>query len=106
MTWFRARLRCAMTAEAVARRRVIVSFAARTRRRRLPGRWLLDARASEITTRIRSTSRPRLAAVVTVDCLGDDPSELMGESVASMPVEPISFEYVFGPEEVVLPPSF
>ncbi len=48
----------------------------------------------------------RLAAVVMLDCLGDDPGVLMGESVTIMPVEPVGFEHVFRPEEVRPPPSF
>jgi len=48
----------------------------------------------------------RLAAVVTLDCLGDDPGVLMGESVTIMPVEPVGFEHVFRPGEVLPPPSF
>ena len=48
----------------------------------------------------------RLAAVVTLDCLGDDPGVLVGESVTIMPVEPVGFEHVFRPGEILPPPSF
>ena len=48
----------------------------------------------------------RLAAVVTLDCLGADPSVLAGESVPIMPAEPVSFDRVFRPEEVMPPTSF
>jgi len=47
-----------------------------------------------------------LAAVVTLDCLGADPSVLAGESVTIMPAEPVSFDHVFRPEEVMPPASF
>ncbi len=48
----------------------------------------------------------RFAAVVMLDCLGDDPGVLMGESVTIRPVEPVGFEHVFRPGEVRPPPSF
>jgi len=47
-----------------------------------------------------------LAAVVTLDGLGDDPGVLVGSSVTIMPVEPVGFEHVFRPGEVLPPPSF
>ena len=72
----------------------------------MPGRWRLDARGKEVTTEDTQYVETRLAAVVTLDCLGDDPSVLMGESVTIMPVEPVGFEHVFRPGEVVPPPSF
>ena len=48
----------------------------------------------------------RLAAVVTLDCLGAEPSVLEGEPVTIMPAEPVSFDPVFCPEEVLPPASF
>jgi hypothetical protein len=39
----------------------------------------------------------RLAAVVTLDGLGDDPGVLVGSSVTIRPVEPVGFEHVFRP---------
>jgi len=48
----------------------------------------------------------RLAAVVTLYCLGADPSVLAGESVTIMPADPVSFDPVFRPEEVMPSASF
>jgi hypothetical protein len=48
----------------------------------------------------------RLAAVVTLDCLGDDPGILMGGLVTMVPSEPVHFDHDFRPEEVPPPPSF
>ena len=54
----------------------------------------------------RQSGETRLAAIVTLDCLGADPSVLAGESVTIMPAEPVSFDRVFRPEEVMPPASF
>jgi hypothetical protein len=48
----------------------------------------------------------RLAAVVTLDCLGSDPAVLEGAAVSVRPSEPVGFDHVFRPEEVLPPPSF
>lgn len=48
----------------------------------------------------------RLAAVVTLDCLGADPDVLEGEIVSIVPSAPLGFEHEFRPEEVMPPPSF
>lgn len=48
----------------------------------------------------------RLAAVVTLDCLGDDPEVLEGRTVTILPSEPVHFGHAFRPEEAIPPPSF
>lgn len=48
----------------------------------------------------------RLAAVVTLDCLGADPGVMESAAVAIMPSEPVRFDHGFRPEEVFPPPSF
>ena len=97
MTWFGARLRWAVMAEAEGLRRWEAAFArALTIGRARQGGQ--DEEAQYVET--------RLAAVVTLDCLGDDPSVLMGESVAIMPIESVGFEQVFRPGEVLPPPTF
>ena len=48
----------------------------------------------------------RLAAVVTLDCLGDDPEVLEGRTVSIPPAAPVQFDHVFRPEEAIPPPSF
>ena len=103
MTWFGARLRWAVMAEAEGLRHWEESdcffrsadWALAIGRDR-QGAHDEDARYVET----------RLAAVVTLDCLGDDVGVLVGESVTIMPVEPVGFEHVFRPGEVLPPPSF
>ena len=48
----------------------------------------------------------RLAAVVTLDYLGEDPNMLEGQSVTIPPSAPVQFDHVFRPEEAIPPPSF
>ena len=48
----------------------------------------------------------RLAAVVTLDCLGENPNVLEGQSVTIPPSAPVQFDHVFRPEEAIPPPSF
>ena len=48
----------------------------------------------------------RLAAVVTLDLLGADVEVLEGETVTIAPSEPVAFDPVFRPGEVMPPPSF
>ena len=107
--WFRARLRWAMMAEAEALRRWEKSdcFFRSADCEASFARALAIGRArqgdhDEDTQCVET----RLAAVVTLDCPGDGPSVLMGESVAIVPVEAVGFEHVFRPGEVVPPPSF
>ncbi len=109
MTWFGARLRWAVMAEAEGLRRWEESdcFFRSADREAAFTRALAIGRArqgghDEDTQYVET----RLAAVVTLDCLGDDPRVLMGDSVAIMPVEPIGFEHVFRPGEVTPPPTF
>lgn len=48
----------------------------------------------------------RLAAVVTLDCLGAEPDVMEGATVAVGVSEPVRFDHGFRPEEVFPPPSF
>ena len=97
MTWFGARLRWAVMAEAKGLRRWEAVFArALTIGRARQGAHEEDTQCVET----------RLAAVVTLECLGDDPSVLRGELVAIMPIESVGFEQVFRPGEVLPPPTF
>lgn len=48
----------------------------------------------------------RLASVVTLDCLGEDPEVLEGRTVTIPPAAPVQFDHVFRPEEAIPPPSF
>lgn len=48
----------------------------------------------------------RLAAVVTLDCLGADPGVMESTTVALAPAEPVRLDPGFRPEEVFPPPSF
>lgn len=97
MTWFGARWRWAVMAKAKGLRRWEAAFArALTIGRARQGAHEEDTQCVET----------RLAAVVTLECLGDDPSVLRGESVAIMPIESVGFEQVFRPGEVLPPPTF
>ena len=109
MTWFRARLRWAVMAEAEALRRWEESdcffrradWAAAFARALAIGRARQGAHDEDT-----QYGKTQLAAVVALDCLGDDPSVLMGESVAIMPIKSVGFEQVFRPGEVLPPPTF
>ena len=109
MTWFGARLRWAVMAEAEGLRHWEESdcFFWSADREAAFARALAIGRARqgahEEDTQCVET---RLAAVVTLDCPGDGSSVLMGESVAIVPVEAVGFEVVFRPGEVVPPPTF
>ena len=109
MTWFGARLRWAVMAEAKGLRRWEESdcffrsadWEAAFARALTIGRARQGAHEED--TQCVET---RLAAVVTLDCPGDGPSVLMGESVAIVPIESVGFEQVFRPGKVLPPPSF
>ncbi len=110
MTWFRARLRWAVMAdegeglrhweEADCFFRSLDWDAAFARALAI-GRN--RQRAHEEDTQYVET---RLAAVVTLDCLGENPNVLEGQSVTIPSSAPVQFDHVFRPEEAIPPPSF
>ena len=110
MTWFRARLRWAVMADGGEGLRHweeadcffrSVDWDAAFARALSIGRDRQRAR-DEDTQYVET----RLAAVVTLDCLGEDPNVLEGQSVTIPPSAPVQFDHVFRPEEAIPPPSF
>ena len=109
MTWFRARLRWAVMADEGEGLRHweesdcffrSLDWDAAFARALSIGRDRQRAR-DEDTQYVET----RLAAVVTLDCLGEDPKVLEGQSV-TIPAAAVQFEHVFRPEEAIPPPSF
>lgn len=110
MTWFRARLRWAVMADQGEGLRhweeadcffPSVDWDAAFARALSIGRD--RQRTHDEDTRYVET---RLAAMVTLDCLGEDPVVLESWSVTLSPVAPVQFDHVFRPEEAIPPPSF
>lgn len=110
MTWFRARLRWAVMAdegEGLRHWEEADCFFRSVDRGAAFARALAIGRdrqrAHDEDTQYVET---RLAAVVTLDCLGDNPDVLEGQSVTIPPSAPVQFEHGFRPEEAIPPPSF